>query len=524
VRLDRGGWLMLHSMIANVSIVVSFMFIVDFMFRKGQMNALPPTKRRWTVGVIYGVLGCVLMLFGIEFASSIVLDLRHIAVILAAFSGGLWASMIAGLILALFRTVYFGISEMSAISGVTLLIMGLLTGLIAKLDIRPMLKFHLMNIVSTSLVTGVLYWGILDKQLYQTVAVFGWPISIITAAAVYAVITFLNNARRNTQRLKESEADQRRTVSLLKTLLEYIPGGLMVENEERRIIYMNREMFRLYGDEKHPKDWIGKNRLDFLEQYKHHFREPEDIASKVTAWSEAKVTVISSYFDLVDGRVLQLDYVPITEEGDVRGQMWKYRDVTPLKNNEKKLQEANTILKRLSGIDGLTGIANRRSLDEHYQFEWDSCTRSAKPLTVLLIDVDDFKLYNDAYGHLQGDICLKMVAEALEKSLERSDDFAARYGGEEFAVLLPDTTLEGGARVAERIRETIEALQLPQASSEAAAKFVSVSIGICCMVPVSGQAPMQALELADRALYTAKQSGRNRVVAVNHKGEQYVWQ
>jgi diguanylate cyclase (GGDEF)-like protein len=192
-------------------------------------------------------------------------------------------------------------------------------------------------------------------------------------------------------------------------------------------------------------------------------------------------------------------------------------------NKRKEAARGEYGFETVSGIDGLTGIANRRSLDEHLQFEWESCMRAEKPLTVLLIDVDEFKQYNDAFGHLQGDGCLRIVAEALEKSLGRTDDFAARYGGEEFAVLLPDTTLKGGARVAERIRGNIEKRRIPHVGSEGAAKFVSVSIGICCMVPKPGQAALQALGLADRALYNAKQNGRNRAVAVDDKGEQYVW-
>ena len=127
-----------------------------------------------------------------------------------------------------------------------------------------------------------------------------------------------------------------------------------------------------------------------------------------------------------------------------------------------KLDAANRELTRLSGVDGLTGVANRRQFDEALLREWRRCLRAQQPLSLLMCDVDFFKQFNDAYGHQAGDECVTAVAELLRSSLRRPADIVARYGGEEFAAVLPETGLEGGLRVAESMRSALEALGIPQ--------------------------------------------------------------
>jgi diguanylate cyclase (GGDEF)-like protein len=174
-------------------------------------------------------------------------------------------------------------------------------------------------------------------------------------------------------------------------------------------------------------------------------------------------------------------------------------------------------LRRLSAVDALTGLANRRSFDATLGQEWARCGRSGEPIALLMCDVDDFKGYNDRYGHPAGDACLRSVAAVLGEFVRRPGDLAARYGGEEFVLLLPGCSAEDARTVAEGVLEALRALHLPHAGSSAS-PHVSLSIGACALTPgwterggAGGGTPEQLVRDADAALYAAKRGGRNRV-------------
>ncbi|MCL2591069.1 MAG: diguanylate cyclase [Betaproteobacteria bacterium] len=186
-----------------------------------------------------------------------------------------------------------------------------------------------------------------------------------------------------------------------------------------------------------------------------------------------------------------------------------------LRRTQEKLRRANDQLQRLSAIDSLTGIANRRRFDATLLREWRRCSRSALPLSLLVVDVDLFKLFNDHYGHQMGDECLKVVAHTLQERSRRQDDLVARYGGEEFAAILPETDHEGALAVAEEMRAGVAALGVDHAFSTVAS-VVTVSIGVASVIPPKdSEAGIPALiKAADDALYYAKRSGRNQVKQV----------
>ncbi|MBI5826487.1 MAG: PleD family two-component system response regulator [Deltaproteobacteria bacterium] len=192
-------------------------------------------------------------------------------------------------------------------------------------------------------------------------------------------------------------------------------------------------------------------------------------------------------------------------------QMQRDEAYRELKKLQEQLEERNAILQRLSVIDGLTGIANRRHFDEILRQEWKRGHREAWNLAVVMIDIDFFKKYNDNYGHQGGDDCLKKVASTLSNTLHRPGDFIARYGGEEFVVLLPNTDAEGAAIIAEHMRSNIEAQDISHALS-GVAKHVTISLGVASVAPDDGTAPEDLIARADEALYKAKAAGRNRYV------------
>jgi two-component system chemotaxis family response regulator WspR len=181
-----------------------------------------------------------------------------------------------------------------------------------------------------------------------------------------------------------------------------------------------------------------------------------------------------------------------------------------LQESQQLLMQANLKLERMTRVDGLTGLANRRYFNEYLGEEWRRLLRSGEPLTVIMIDVDNFKSHNDIHGHLAGDDVLIAIGEAIQDICARSSDFAARFGGEEFVVILCGTTQAGARIVAERLRQSVERLKIIHANIQKMGG-VTVSIGVATVVPTEHLSPEQVIEAADQALFRAKAEGKNRV-------------
>jgi diguanylate cyclase (GGDEF)-like protein len=236
---------------------------------------------------------------------------------------------------------------------------------------------------------------------------------------------------------------------------------------------------------------------------------------------------------LADG-VPRLDlnraYAPLRDDGRVSGAVWMIsrRDVydddglalcdafagyLSLALQKAALREHARHLEELTIMDGLTGVPNRRAFDAALEREWTRAIRAKRPIAIALLDIDHFKTYNDAYGHPQGDVCLRQIARACKASVVRATDCFARYGGEEFGVVIPDAESRCAAKVAERLRAAVEGLAI--AHESAPRGIVTVSVGVASIVPKRGAHYRELLESADRALYRAKGTGRDRIVVVD---------
>lgn len=242
-----------------------------------------------------------------------------------------------------------------------------------------------------------------------------------------------------------------------------------------------------------------------------HPEDRERVVNLCVSQSQAGVDHEADYRALTKagGYVWIRDVVHVVRnEGVVDSLVGFMFDISDRKKTEEELARLHKKLEALSYTDGLTGIANRRMFDSRLALEWDNARRNRQPLSLILLDIDYFKQYNDHYGHIQGDECLKEVAEAATAAATRAKDFVARFGGEEFVLVLPETDAQAVKKVAERCRHLIFKKQIPHASS-LAGQVLTVSIGAGTIIPTADETPLAFVEAVDRQLYKAKQNGRN---------------
>jgi diguanylate cyclase (GGDEF)-like protein len=205
-------------------------------------------------------------------------------------------------------------------------------------------------------------------------------------------------------------------------------------------------------------------------------------------------------------------HVVRNEDGTVNSLIGFMFDISERKKTEEKLATLQKELEILSFKDGLTGVANRRMFDSVMELEWANARRNNQPLSLIMIDIDYFKQYNDHYGHIQGDDCLKRVGKVLSSAATRSRDFLARYGGEEFILVLPETDAESANKVAERCRNLIFKEQIAHENSPVS-QILTVSLGVGTITPSHKDESIGFIEAVDRLLYQAKQKGRNRIAS-----------
>lgn len=235
--------------------------------------------------------------------------------------------------------------------------------------------------------------------------------------------------------------------------------------------------------------------------------------SLLEAFSAGAVDYITKPIRKVELLARVRSFLKLKQETDLRkarqNQLLELTDV--LSETNYKLQQANEKLKMISHTDVLTGVPNRRYFDETLNKEFRRMARVSRPLSLLMIDIDFFKAFNDTYGHQKGDECLKTVANQIRAVMKRAGDFIARYGGEEFAAVLPETIIEKAAVQGRKIQEGIADLQIPHTASKIS-DHITVSVGIASMLPGKDAQEDELIASADKALYRAKKEGRNRVI------------
>jgi diguanylate cyclase (GGDEF)-like protein/PAS domain S-box-containing protein len=306
------------------------------------------------------------------------------------------------------------------------------------------------------------------------------------------------------EEIKEREQAQRalfdRELRYKAIYLQAIEGILLIDNSGN-IIECNPQIVSMLGYEE--KDLLGRNVAKFIhpEDYRHVPLQLDKLHAGETILLERRVQTASGIYLLCEesGKKLKDDLIILL-----------YRDITERKVAEMALERANQVLDRLAHIDGLTHVANRRQFDKVLESEWYRMYREKKTLGLIIVDVDFFKQFNDLYGHQAGDDCLLAIATELKTVIHRPGDLVARYGGEEFVIVLPDTDYQGCTKIGQMMKSKIECLQIPHEMSKVSS-FVTVSLGVAALRPDSTNGWADLVGLADKALYKAKEEGRNKV-------------
>ncbi len=313
--------------------------------------------------------------------------------------------------------------------------------------------------------------------------------------------------RGEMEKRKDTEVALAQRDTILQNILEASPDSIGIFNENMVYQACNKPFVAALGISE-VSDLIGKRLQDVV---------PHSIYTRISETDHQVLHQSKSlrYIDKVvssDGAFTWYDVVksPFRDPASsTNGVLIMARDITERYLAEQKLEEANLELERLSFMDSLTKVSNRRRFDEQLSTLWHYHVREKLPLTIMLCDIDFFKGYNDYYGHQQGDDALVQVSQAFKQVLNRSSDCVARYGGEEFGFILPNTTTEGAQLVAQRIHDEVLKLELAHEKSTVS-EFITVSIGIVSYIPKPDDEMESAVALADSALYQAKSDGRNR--------------
>ncbi len=341
----------------------------------------------------------------------------------------------------------------------------------------------------------------------------GWP-TWVAAALGAALVLGLLVLGRAVMRLTLNNEYERQSLEMLHQCLqeaiEALPLGVAIYDQHDRLVLFNRSAAEMapyrYGGELIGQTFEAMIRraLDkgLIEEALGH--EEDWLRERLAGRGKLNRPLLRSR---EDGRWMHL-YEISTPSGCL---VMARLDVTELVQKSMALERSNQQLERLSATDGLTGLANRRQFDQHLYAEWQRSMRGGQPISLLLIDIDHFKRYNDRYGHLAGDACLRQVAGILYDCAQRSGELVARYGGEEFALLLPGADGDVAMTVAQRCMDEIAKARMPHEDSPVA-EFLTCSIGVATVVAVQDLVPESLVRCADEALYRVKNGGRGHYI------------
>ncbi|MEL6455544.1 MAG: diguanylate cyclase [Cyanobacteria bacterium J06623_5] len=369
-------------------------------------------------------------------------------------------------------------------------------------DISPELAAERMQLVRRAIATG-------KQQVCEYEIKVGDDSFYEEARAVKAGPCEALMIIRDITERKRAEKQQKYALSLLTATLESTAEGILSITCFSDVLAYNQKFLQMWDI---PEALLapGSCPKERFQGIADQTVDPAGFIRRAIEVSRSAPDEVSlDLIEMRDGRIFERHSQAQKVDGEAIGRIWTYRDVTEKKRAAAEIEAANRKLNRLANLDGLTQVANRRYFDGYLEQWWRAAMRDQQPLSLILLDVDFFKGYNDHYGHLAGDRCLEMIAQATQSAVGRLTDLVARYGGEEFAIILPETRLAGAINIAQQIQAAIQTLKIDHAASEVS-DLVTISLGIACLIPQTDTRVDSLINAADTALYDAKRQGRNR--------------
>lgn len=458
-------------------------------------------------GLFFGIVGVYLVWAAILVEGPVRMDLRSIAVLVAAMLGGPASALIAGIIITIGRLWQGGIHYVPMVGAVSTLLIALGNAWNIRKPSASRFKMWVAGYIFTYIVIFITY-ALVIEQL-STLANVMFYYTLVSLPTVWLCCQLDAQLIRVQDLYGEVHYNEEKYRLLFHNAHDLAYLFTVEDGKPGRYLEVNEAMVSVLG---------FTNKRELMQSVPENVFDPELLVFEMDTEGMCALKGQQHIYEwnLISrqGRI-----VPVEISGRVfrmRGELVCFavaRDITLRKESENRLLEANRKLEKLSISDGLTGIFNRRGMDLYFRMFWDQGIQYSRPLAILLLDIDCFKIYNDTYGHIAGDQCLKRIAGLLEQWANMEQGVAARYGGEEFIVVLPETNLEKALRVGIALRKGVEELAIPNSGSSVL-KVVTVSMGVATCYPTeNGMDRDELLKEADAALYMAKQTGRNRVMA-----------
>lgn len=552
---------MFHTLLINALILLTYYLLTGSIILR-KFETKPSLLHRGVIpGVLSGTLGITLIYFSVK-VNGVLFDLRHIPIVAIASFSSIPALWICVSIIAAARLLLFQPFATAAAAASFIIMMGIGSHIFARLFKNISLRFAVTLVYTTAL--EMIWYSIgLSKGLDAHVP-FAAAFSIISLVVGTLCYLIMASGKRQIQL----------SCALQETNSKLVKQQRVLEDQNEELILQQEELNRMVAAVQEHSVKMEMTNLDLeakqtdlqilllqVKEQEQHYRQlvkwlPDAVliyqgGSIVYANNMAATLVHAPSATILIGKRI-LDFIPLgnqqafpDQENNAQGQRSEaklirldgkmidvelfgqdisfqgqpamlaiLRDISLRKDAERKLLAANKTLEMLAHADGLTGIANRRYFDHFLEQEWISLQQAEASLSLILFDIDYFKLYNDYYGHQKGDDVLQQVAQSVTDCLSGVNCLFARYGGEEFAVLLPHTKAEEGKRIAEMLCSSIEALHIPHQKSQVS-RFITGSFGVAAAERGTFKNAADLISAADQALYTAKRNGKNRVTAAS---------
>ena len=352
-----------------------------------------------------------------------------------------------------------------------------------------------------------LIWSALVCLVLAAVAFFGWRRAVLRLAAGAPALPWSSEAAQQT--LEIARAQARASEQRLREVLDAVPAGLVLYDNQDRLVAINQEAALQYPY-RGQEALLGTSFEDLMRRALRDGLVPDGVGRE-EEWLAMRLAGRGANTAAMQRHTEDGHWVHFFDNRTPSGYLVMTRlDIAPLVEKGLALERAHEQQLRLSMTDGLTGIANRRQFERTLQGEWQRCARNQTRMSTLMIDIDHFKRYNDHFGHLTGDECLRQVARILTKCIKRAGELVARYDGEEFAVLLPGADAAEALRVAERCMLQLHNARIPHADSPVS-PWLTVSIGVATKTAAPAVSPLTLLQAAEQAVAAAKTAGRARV-------------